>query len=89
MEQGDRKMFAPVWRGEVRSPEGQVCAALRECHGATAAGLADKLLRSGLALGVKASVTKRVTELLEDLERAGRVERIPDGRFRMVKPAHS
>ncbi len=81
-------MFAPVWRGAVRSPEGQVCAALRDCQpGATAAGLADKLLRSGLALGVKASVTKRVGELLEDLERAGRVERIPDGRFRVVRAA--
>lgn len=85
LEQGDRKMFAPAWRGEARSPEGQVCTTLGGCEPATAAGLADTLLRSGLAVGVKVSVTRRVTELLDDLERAGRVERIPDGRFRLVK----
>ncbi len=47
--------------------------------------LADGLLRSGVAIGHKVLVTKRVTELLEDLERAARVERIPDGRYRVVK----
>jgi len=28
MEPGDRKMFALMFRGEARSPEGQVCAVL-------------------------------------------------------------
>lgn len=86
MEPGDRKMFAPVFRGEPRSPEAQVCAVLGACEaGATAARLADELLRLGLAIGLRASVTKRVVELIEDLERAARVERIPDGRYRVVK----
>ena len=79
-------MFAPVFRGEARSPEAQVCAVLGACEaGATAARLADELLRLGLAIGLRASVTKRIVELLEDLERSARVERIPDGRYRVVK----
>jgi hypothetical protein len=86
MEETDRKMFAPIFRGPARSPEAEVCAVLGSCGaGATAAVLADGLLRSGVAIGSKVSVTKRVTELLEDLERAARVERIPDGRYRVVK----
>ncbi len=86
MDPNDRKMFAPVFSGEARSPEAQVCAVLGACEGgATAAGLADRLLRSGVAIGLQAPVTKRVQELLEDLERAARVERIPDGRYRVVK----
>jgi hypothetical protein len=86
MEPGDRKMFSPLFRGEPRSPEAKVCAVLGACAvGATAARLADELLRSGLALGLSAPVTKRVVELLEELEREGRVERIPDGRYRVVK----
>jgi hypothetical protein len=86
MEPGDRKMFAPMFRGEARSPEGQVCAVLGACGaGVTPARLADELLRLGLAIGLRASVTNRIVELLEDLERAARVERIPDGRYRLVK----
>ena len=86
MEQRDRKVFAPMLRGEPRSPEAQICALLGAFEaGATAARLADGLLRAGLAIGLKASVTRRVTELLEDLERAARVERIPDGRYRVMK----
>ena len=86
MEDTDRKMFAPIFRGPARSPEAEVCAVLDTCGaGATAAVLADGLLRSGVAIGSRISVTKRVTELLEDLERAARVERIPDGRYRVVK----
>ena len=86
MEAGDRKMFAPVFRGEARSLEAQVCAVL-DGHeaGATAARLADELLRLGYALGLKASVTKRIEGLLQHLERAACVERIPDGRYRVVK----
>jgi hypothetical protein len=86
MSQDDRKMFAPVFRGPARSPEAQVYDVLGACGaGATAAALADGLLRSGLAVGLKESVTRRVAELLEDLERAARIERIPDGRYRVVK----
>lgn len=86
MEEADRKMFAPIFRGPARSPESEVCLALGECGvGATAAVLADGLMRSGVAIGSKGAVAKRVTELLEDLERSARVERIPDGRYRLVK----
>jgi hypothetical protein len=86
MDRDDRKMFAPIFRGPARSPEAEVYAVLGACGaGATAAVLADGLLRSGLAIGLKASVTKRVAELLDDLERAARIERIPDGRYRVVK----
>ena len=86
MEDTDRKMFAPIFRGPARSPEAEVYTVLGACGaGATAAALADGLLRSGAAIGSKVAVTKRVAELLEDLERAARVERIPDGRFRVVK----
>jgi len=87
MHEPNRKMFAPIFRGPARSPESEVCAVLRDREaGATAATVADCMLRSGLAVGLKASVTKRVAELIEDLERASQVERIPDGRYRMVKP---
>jgi hypothetical protein len=86
MEPGDRKMFAPVFRRQARSPEAEVCAVLGACEvGATAARLADELVRSGRAIGVRAAVTKRVVELLDDLERVAQVERIPDGRYRVVK----
>ena len=79
-------MFAPIYRGPARSPESEICAVLGSCGaGATAATLADGLLRSGLAVGLKASVTKRVAELLDELERASRVERIPDGRYRAAR----
>ena len=86
MPEDDRKMFAPIFRGAARSPEAEVYAVLGAyAAGATAAALADGLLRSRLAVGLKASVTKRVAELLEDLERSARIERIPDGRYRVVK----
>jgi hypothetical protein len=86
MDRDDRKMFAPLFRGPARSPEAEVYAVLGASGaGATAAVLADGLLRSGLAVGLKVSVTKRVAELLDDLERAARIERIPDGRYRVVK----
>ena len=88
MHEPDRKMFAPIFRGPARSPESEVYAALGSCQvGATAATLADGMIRSRLAVGPKASVTKRVAELLDDLERASRIERIPDGRYRVVKPS--
>ena len=82
----DRKMFAPLRRGEAVSPEGKVLALLAGYEaGATAAALADALGFAGLAVGARAPVRKRVTELLDEMERAGRVERIPDGRYRAVR----
>jgi hypothetical protein len=82
----DRKMFAPLFRGEPRSPEAQVCAVLAEYEaGTTVPRLADALFRMRLAVGVKAAVVERLQEVLADLERAARVERIPDGRYRLVK----
>ena len=86
MDDDDRKMFAPIFRGPARSPEAEVYAVLGAYDaGATASSLADGLIRSRLAIGLKASVTKRVAEMLEDLERAQRIERIPDGRYRVVR----
>lgn len=82
----DRRMFAPLRRGDAISPEAKLVAALQaHTAGATAAALADELLCAGLALGTRAPVTKRIGELLDDLEQAGRVERIPDGRYRAVR----
>lgn len=86
MERDDRKMFAPLFRGPARSPEAELFAALGNCEaGATPGSLADGLLRSGLAIGLKATVTKRVAEMLDELETAQRIERIPDGRYRVVR----
>lgn len=82
----DRRMFAPLRRGEATSPETKLVVVLSgHRDGATAAALADELLRSGLAIGTEPPVTKRVGELLQELEQAGRVERIPDGRYRAVR----
>ena len=82
----DRKMFAPLWRGDAISPEAKLLAILKVHEaGATAAALANELVCAGLAVGTKMPVAKRVSELLDDLERAGRVERIPDGRYRVVR----
>jgi len=90
MEPGDRKMFAPLLRGEARSVEDQVCAVLgAHPAGVTASGLADELLRLGYAVGLKAPVTERIEGLLEGLQRAEWVERIPDGRYRVVAAART
>lgn len=86
MDSDDRKMFAPMFRGECLSAETRICDVLDRLQaGATAARLADELLRLGLAIGLKASVARRISDLLQDLEQAARVERIPDGRYRVVK----
>lgn len=88
MERDDRKMFAPMYRREARSTESQLCDVLhRFGGGTTAARLADELVRMGLAIGRRAAVASRVGELLQDLEHAARVERVPDGRYRLVKTA--
>ena len=83
---GDRTMFAPLRRGDPISPQAKVVLVLKaHAAGATAAALADELLQTGSVLGARAAVAKRIGELLDELERAARVERIPDGRYRAVR----
>jgi hypothetical protein len=85
-DRGDWKMFAPLRRGEPISPQAKVVAVLKTfVVGVTAAVLADELLQAGSVLGARAAVAKRIGELLDELEQAARVERIPDGRYRVIK----
>jgi hypothetical protein len=81
-DRDDWKMFAPLRRGDPISPHDKVVAVL-ESHavGVTAAALADELLRTGSVIGMRAPVTKRIGEMLDELEQAARVERIPDGGY--------
>lgn len=82
----DRKMFAPLRRGEPASLEAKLSAIIGTHQaGMTAAALAEELVGARLAVGARASVTARVAELLSSLEQAGAVERIPDGRYRVVR----
>ena len=81
----DRKMFAPLWRGNTMSPESKIVAILSGHEAATATGVADALAYAGLTVGAKAPLVKRVGEMLDDLQEAGRVERTPDGRYRAVR----
>ena len=68
------------------SPELQLVALLkRHGAGATARVLADDMAGAAMVVGSRSSIVKRLGELLEDLERAGEVERIPDGRYRAVR----
>ena len=85
-DRDDWKMFAPLRRGEPMSPHTKVVAVLKtHTAGVTAAALADELLRTGSVIGMRVPVTKRIGELLDELEQAARVERIPDGRYRVVR----
>ena len=82
----DRKMFAPLRRAQMISPEQKLLALLTGHQGgATAAILTDELAAAGMVVGSRASIVKRISELLDDLERSGRVERVPDGRYRAVQ----
>ena len=86
MSDGDRKMFSPIRRGDAITPEDKVVSVLSTYEaGATPGSLAMALVQAGLAIGTRLPLTKRVGELLESLEEAGRVERIPDGRYRAVR----
>jgi hypothetical protein len=86
MSPNDRKMFAPLRNREAVSPETKLCAILTaHAAGTIAADLANELVHGGLAVGTRSLVTKRVGEMLDSLEVAGRVERIPDGRYRVVR----
>ena len=83
----DRKMFAPLRHREAVAPEAKLFAILSGYEaGSMASNLAVALVNGGLAVGTRALVTKRVGEMLDSLEQAGRVERIPDGRYRAVRP---
>ncbi len=82
----DRKMFAPLRRAHMISPELKLVALLtRHEAGATAEILADDFAGASLVVGSRTLIVKRLGALLEELERAGRVERIPDGRYRAVR----
>ena len=84
-DRDDWKMFAPLRRGEPISPQAKVVTVLKQHPaGATAASLADELLQSGSVVGMRASVRKRIGELLDQLEEESRIERIPDGRYRVA-----
>jgi hypothetical protein len=85
-DRDDWKMFAPLRRGDPISPHAKVVDVLRaHAVGVTLAALAEELLRTGSVLGTRAAVAKRIGELLDELEQAARVERIPDGRYRAIK----
>jgi hypothetical protein len=82
----DRKMFAPLRRAQMISPELKLVALLtRHQAGATAEVLANDLASAGMVVGSRAPIIKRIGELLDDLERAGQVERVPDGRYRTIR----
>ena len=82
----DRRMFSPLRRREVVSPEAKVLLVLRGHEAGTIpAALADELVHIGVATGTRSLVVKRVAEILGGLEDAGKVERIPDGRYRVVR----
>ena len=86
----DRKMFAPLRRRETVSPEAKLYTVLTGFEGGKiAADLADTLVRGGFAVGTRALVTRRIGEMLESMEEAGRVERIPDGRYRAIRTRRS
>lgn len=78
---GDRKMFSPPRGRSAMSPEGALAAVLGGyAAGATAAACAGSSFE-GFATGARAPVRKRVADLLAEMEAAGTVERIPDGRY--------
>jgi len=84
----DKKMFAPMRQREPVAPEDKLHTILgRHESGRGAGDLAHELAVSGLAIGTRALLTKRVTEMLEGLEESGRAERTPDGRYRALAPA--
>jgi len=86
MSQDDRKMFAPLRHRESISPEAKLFAILTDYESGTIAStLAERLVHGGLAVGTRALVTQRIGELLDSLEEAGKVERIPDGRYRAIR----
>jgi hypothetical protein len=86
MAPSDKKMFAPLRHREAMSPESKLCLVLRGyAAGTMPSDLAEALVLGGLAVGTRALVTRRVGEILDALESEGKVERTPDGRYRVVR----
>lgn len=86
MAEIDRKMFAPLRNREAVSPSAKIFALMSTREDAvSAAVLAERMVTSGLAVGTRAPVTKRIGELLGEMEEAGKVERVPDGRYRAIR----
>ena len=86
MEADDRKMFAPLRNREAISPEAKLLSILGDYEaGSVASHLAERLVLTGLAVGPRGLVTRRVGEILDVLEEAGKVERVPDGRYRAIR----
>ena len=82
----DRKMFAPLRRREAIAPYAKLFAVLQTHQaGMIAASLADALVHGGVVTGTRSLLVRRVGEILDELEQAGKVERIPDGRYRAVR----
>jgi hypothetical protein len=82
----DRKMFAPLRNREAIAIEEKVVAILGDYEGGiVAAHLAERLVHARLAVGTRDHVTRRVGEMLDTLQGAGKVERTPDGRYRAVR----
>jgi hypothetical protein len=82
----DRKMFAPMMQGQLLSPEAKILAVLSGYEaGSTPARLAEEFFQARLAVGTKGPLTRRIGELLDELEQAARVERTPDGRYRTTR----
>ena len=84
----DRKMFAPLRRRSPLSAEDALASVLGGYEaGATAAALATDLVAGGFAVGTRTTVAQRVADLLGEMEAAGTVTRIRDGRYRVVQSA--
>ena len=85
-EDHDRKMFAPLRTREAMSPEAKLFNMLAHDDLVTiAADLTERLVKAGLAVGTQRLITQRIGDILDGLEEAGKVERIPDGRYRAVR----
>jgi hypothetical protein len=86
MDADDRKMFAPLRNRESVSPEAKLVTILTGYEaGMVAADLAERLFHAGLAVGTRRLVTQRIGQILDSLEDEGKVERIPDGRYRAIR----
>ena len=82
----DRKMFAPLRNREAIPLEAKLVAIVSDYPaGIIAPRLAERLVHSGLAVGARGHVTRRVGEILDTLEHEGRIERTPDGRYRVAR----
>ena len=68
------------------SAEGALATVLGGYEAEAAEGaLASDLVAGGFAVGTRGMVAQRVADLLGEMEAAGTVERIRDGRYRVVR----